>query len=471
MAYYTGQKITISGAALYAASTSTKAAAYKTGTYYIWEPSVIKGRIRITCYQSYCGKYPASVYVTGWINTSAIKSASGGGSSSGGSSTPAPEQPAPPKVLSIYTSSEAMPPTVADPDNARRTELFMTVSGANISSDIQARFISLTYTDVEDGGADDLEIVLDDRDNVVIGTWLKTEVENRATANKNKSAKITLNPTITQENWNGDGKTMSLACGNFELDDISMKGPPQQVTMKATALAFTTGTRNVKKSRAWENITLLNIAKKIAQEGGYNVMYLSVKTIKYTRKEQVDQTDIAFLQALCTTAGVSLKINNGAIILFDQKDYESKVAVRKITRGDGSYGTYSFRTKLADTFYSSCHVKYTDATTGKVYEATYTPSGYTYNKDTVLEVSNERVNSNDEAKTLAISKLREANKGEKTGNFTMPGDVTLVAGLTVEVAGFGGYDGKYIIEQGKHSIKKKGGYTLTINLREAITAY
>ena len=88
-----------------------------------------------------------------------------------------------------------------------------------------------------------------------------------------------------------------------------------------------------------------------------------------------------------------------------------------------------------------------------------------------MEVSNERVNSNDEAKTLAICKLREANKGEKTGSFTMPGDVTLVAGLTVEVAGFGGYDGKYIIEQGKHSIKKKGGYTLTINLREAITAY
>lgn len=464
MAYSSGQQIKISGAALYVSSDAKKAAAYKSGTYYIWNGTVINGRIRITNTKSNCGRTPAGVYVTGWINTSSIQSSSGG--SGGGGSTTTPN------TLSVYKSSEKTPPTVINPDAAMRTELFLTVSGANITDDIQERFISCTYTDVEDGGADDFEITLMDDDNKVIGTWLKTEVESRAGQNKDKTAKITLNPTITQENLNGDGKTISLAAGNFEMDEVDMSGPPQEVTIRGTALPFTTGTRNVKRSLAWEEISLLNVARKIAKNGGYNVLYLTDKTVEYKRKEQVDQTDIEFLQGLCTAAALSLKINNGTIIIFDQKDYEAKTAVRKIKRGDGSYESYTFKTSLSDTFYSCCHVTYTDGTTGKKYEAKYTPDGYTYDEDTVLEVSNERVNSNDEAKQLAIAKLREANKGEETATFTIAGgDVTLVAGLTVETEGWGGYDGKYIIEEGKHTISKKGGYKLKISLRKVITGY
>lgn len=66
----TGDKITLSKANLYAASTSsTPSGKPKTGTYYIWDNEVINGRIRITNAKERVGK---AGQVTGWVNIAQI---------------------------------------------------------------------------------------------------------------------------------------------------------------------------------------------------------------------------------------------------------------------------------------------------------------------------------------------------------------------------------------------------------------
>ena len=66
----TGDKITLSKANLYAASTSTTpSGSPKTGTYYIWNNEVINGRIRITNAKERVGK---AGQVTGWVNIAQI---------------------------------------------------------------------------------------------------------------------------------------------------------------------------------------------------------------------------------------------------------------------------------------------------------------------------------------------------------------------------------------------------------------
>jgi phage protein D len=362
---------------------------------------------------------------------------------------------------------------MSDIDNARRTAVGLTINGVDVSSDINQRFHSCTWTDAADGEADDFQIKLIDRDNVVAGSWLNTEIENRASANLKGGTKATIKPTITQENWNGKGKDISLVIGNFVLDEVyvqfGMSG--QTVTMKGTALDFSSSARNTTHTQAWESTTLKAIAQKIGARCGYTVSYLASVSVSYTRKEQRNQTDVSFLQGLCTAAGLSLKITGGALIVYDQKTYENKTAARTIKRGDGSYTDGTFDATLADTCYSACHVSYEDTNTGNTIEYTYTPPGYTYDEDNLLEITTEKVSSVAEAKRLAIARLREANKGAVTGTFTFPGDITLVAGLTVIAKGFGGFNGTYYIEKSVHTISKTAGYKTTITLRETITAY
>lgn len=434
--------------------------------------------------------------------------------------------------------STGAPPLAGDIDAAQRTEIYLTIDGADVTADVQKRLISATFTDVEDGEPDDFQITLEDSDNAVVKKWLTKEAENRPKTNEAGKGQAYMRPVITQINPKGDGKNLTLACGNFEIDEADMKGPPQQVTMKGTALAYSSGARTGKYHLAWENTTLYNIGRWIAKETGRSYMYLAQKTVKYSRTEMQWETYQAYLQRLCTAANLSLKSTDGTIVIFDQKQYEDATAIRTIGRGDGSYSSYSFAMKLSTKCYVACRVKYTDDD-GKEYEGMYVPdwskystnylaygysgpsvtllqknliqlgydpgsaNGYFGNKTysavksfqkdhgltqdgvcgaktweavwkqtgLILEVTTEPVRSNAEAKTAAQEKLRQANKGEKTGSFTMPGDVTLVAGLTVIVGGFGDYDGKYIIEKGTHTISRSGGYKLKIELREAITGY
>ena len=62
-----GTKITLNNATLYASSTA-KTGTKKSGTFYLYDGQVVKGRMRITNSAANCGKTPAGSYVTGWIN-------------------------------------------------------------------------------------------------------------------------------------------------------------------------------------------------------------------------------------------------------------------------------------------------------------------------------------------------------------------------------------------------------------------
>lgn len=64
--YAAGIKLSLDSVNCYNSSTATKATSVKTGTYYIWSPSVIKDRIRITNKKENVGKAGA---ITGWVNT------------------------------------------------------------------------------------------------------------------------------------------------------------------------------------------------------------------------------------------------------------------------------------------------------------------------------------------------------------------------------------------------------------------
>lgn len=273
---------------------------------------------------------------------------------------------------------------------------------------------------------------------------------------------------IIRENWNSDGKDGVLECGSFELDGVEASGPPSVIVIKGTSLPYRSTVRQTKKSKAWEEYTLSGIAREMAAKNGMACMFEAAEDPWISRAEQVNQSDIAFLQALCNRYGISLKATANILILFDQAAYEKKPAVKIITRGKaGGYIKYKLRTGENDTQYGACHVSYTDPS-GKTIEYTHTLEDADEDSQT-LEIR-QKVRSVSEAKALAEKMLRLKNKYEYSADFTFPGDPALVAGLAVELRDFGAFSGKYLISQAKHAVSGSG-YTVNIKLRKVLEGY
>lgn len=273
---------------------------------------------------------------------------------------------------------------------------------------------------------------------------------------------------IIQRNFNSDGKDSLLDCGTFQIDTISVSGAPSKITLKGTSLANTSTIRAVKKSKAWEKIRLSSIAKQISERNGMKCYFSSEYDPLYTRREQIGESDIVFLQRLCKAAGISLKVTAGTIVLFDEAAFERKDIVQTFECGKGNVLSYDFSDSTSDTSYSSCHVSYTDPSSGKTIEYTYTPRIDNPGTGEVLEVS-EKVSDREEARKLAMKRLRQKNKNRFSASLKVIGNTMLAAGATVGISGWGDFDGKYIIATASHSIGN--GYTTSLKLRKVLEEY
>lgn len=127
--------------------------------------------------------------------------------------------------------------------NARRAVIRLTFSGVDISADINKHLLSLTYTDNEEDKTDDLQLSLDDKEGVWLGSWLNTP-------SASKGAEISA--VIVQKNWESDGKDRVLDCGVFAVDTVDGSGPPAKATIKAGSIPYASTIRTQKKTKAWE---------------------------------------------------------------------------------------------------------------------------------------------------------------------------------------------------------------------------
>lgn len=349
-----------------------------------------------------------------------------------------------------------------DPDLSRRTEVEITFAGVDVTKDIKAYLNAIAYTDSEEDESDDLRIDLTDRE----GVWLSwVEEATKAAA----AAKLQISATIRPLNWGTD--MPELKTGAFELDSIDCDFGSGSISIKGTALPYSSPVRQTKKTKAWEKYHLSGIAREIAGNAGLTCVYECSSDPQYKRKEQNKKSDIQFLQDLCKDAGVSLKCSDGQLVLFDQKKYESLPPVLTIKRDGKTYTACRFSAGSAETQYSSCRVSYTDPATGKTISGTARATEEDEESGQTLEVT-AKVSSEAEAKDLAEKRLRLCNKFSRTGEITIPGNTSLVAGVTIMLEDFGGFSGKYIIKQAEHSVSSgSGGYSTRISVRRVLEGY
>jgi len=335
--------------------------------------------------------------------------------------------------------------------NARRARLQISYQNKDITADLQPDLLSWSYTDNLSGQADDLQIKVKDEDKRWIGPWMPDH-----------GAELT--GKIVREHWEQDGKVDALPIGKFEIDEVDISGPPSAATIKGISVPESSSLRGQEKYRAWEKVKLSVIAKDIAGKAKLRLIYQVDDDPEYDRVEQSGETDLAFLMRLCNDAGLCLKITGSDMVIFDEEEYEKKPAVATI-RPEHVKSYQGKRTTQG--LYRACRVVYHSSKGKKKIDYTFTPPNAPKTGRT-LHV-NQQVSSVKEAQRLAKKKLREANRNAVTFSLTMPGDTRFAAGITIDLAGFGKIDGKYIITRAVHS--QSNGYEVQLDLRRCLEGY
>ncbi|WP_238650007.1 phage late control D family protein [Paenibacillus piscarius] len=335
--------------------------------------------------------------------------------------------------------------------DARRAVLVLSYNGKDVTADIAESLTALVYMDAT-GQLDDLNIDLEDRDHNWQGPWSPAEGDK-------------IKAEIRTINWDGPGEIKSLPLGSFVVDTFDSSGPPDVVSIKALSLPISSGAKMEKRSKAWEKTTLKTVSQEIAKRAGLKLIYEAAENPSYSRLEQALQSDFGFLQETATKEGIAIKVSGGSLVLFDEFKYEQQAPIATITRGKDNVLGHSFSWSAANTAYRSCTISYTDSKTKKAISATYTPPGAPKNGP-VLKI-NEQADSQAAALQLARKRLREKNKLVGTGSLSLMGDIRMAATLTLNIKGWGRFDGKYIIESAKHSIGGSG-YTTDLEIRKVL---
>lgn len=334
--------------------------------------------------------------------------------------------------------------------DSRRTYLDITYNSKNIKAELEEHLKDWTYTDNLSGQIDDLQVVLEDVEKKWLSSWFPSKGS-------------LLNATIYKKYWKSS--PIKTKIGKFEVDEIT--AVPSEVTIKALAVPESSSIRGESKSKAWEKTTLKVVAGDIAKRNGLKLYYQANDNPKKDRYEQESETDLMFLYRLCQDEGFCLKLSNQSIVILDEADYERKSTVATITRESKSddeiqVEDWSAKTTLTG-IYKSCRLVY-KVSKNKTIRASFTPPKAPKTGRTL--VIKEQVKSVAEGQRLCKKRLREANKEATTVSLTVTSEKHLDAGDTVNLKGFGKFDGKYIITQAAHSQT-----TVELALRKCLEGY
>lgn len=338
---------------------------------------------------------------------------------------------------------------------ARRVELKVLINGFDATSYLEPSLLSFEYTDQAAGKSDEVQLELHDRDEQWLNGWIPL-----------KGSVVVA--SLTALNWTGPGENLQLDCGSFKCDEPGeYSGPPNKVRIKAVSAALTDKLRDTKHTKGWENFSLQGVAQEIAGKHDLK-LYYDAPDHQFKRQDQRREADLSFLERLAIDRGVNLKVHNGLLILFEALGADARSASLVITRLAGnqfSASNFSFKIASADTGYDKSETKYHDPATRELRSATFQAPNRPEGSGKTLTIDS-RVESEADAQTLAQSRLRQANQGELTGTVTIMGHPGLVAGMTIQMADFGVFSGKYFVEKVSHRVS--GQYTTSADIRQTL---
>lgn len=311
----------------------------------------------------------------------------------------------------------------------------------DVTADISRYVERVTYTDHDHGKADEISINIVNVDLLWLRSWYPTKGD-------------------TVSVWIGyEGRAM-LPCGTFQIDDIEATGPPDMLRIGGISAAVT-GSLRERRSEAYENITLRQIAERVAERHSLEIIG-DVAAIEVTRITQEEERDLEFLKRVAEDYGYAFKVTNTALVFVDMQELNQASAVATVTRRHVQ--RYRMRDKTTG-LYKAAKVTYFDDNTGEVIEQQINASNIVSGDVLVI---NERAENAQQAEKKARAALERANRQELTGTLDLVGDPRLMAGVNIQLSGYGVLDRRYHIKSSTHVLDKSStGYTTSAEVRLA----
>lgn len=195
----------------------------------------------------------------------------------------------------------------------------------------------------------------------------------------------------------------------------------------------------VKHTKSWGNIRFKKLAKDLIEPLGFSLETFGVNDWSYESLDQVNQTNLEFLNFICILEGYNLKIYNNKAIIYNEFEIEKSSSPIDIYEED-FIGDYEFFTSNMD-IYSSCEISYFNKELLK-YE--YKLKNIT--QGPVLKINDIKVNNFSEAERFSRGLLKNANKKEFVGSFVMRTNENIAAASIININNLGVFSGKYFIE-------------------------
>lgn len=321
---------------------------------------------------------------------------------------------------------------------ARTANLSVSYKGNKLDKEISSQATSFSYTDNASGESDSFSSTIVNASKNWINKWFPTKGD-------------TITPSVTLKNWLKENTISTMKCGSFVIDDLSFSGRPLIFTLSGVSIPANEDFKTTKKTNTYEDVTIKEIASKIAKAAGIT-LYYDASTIKIDEIEQSEEPDSTFLSSLCDTYGLAMKVYNNKLVIFDEGKYEAKDAVANIDESDME--DWSYNSTIAGS-YTGAKVSYTIPDTEKTVTKTVGKKGRMY--EASIQVSSEY-----DAELKAEAIVNKANKKITTMTVKIMANPKIVATSTVEITGLGKLNGKYYVDQVKHSLGS--GYTMTLTL-------
>lgn len=316
----------------------------------------------------------------------------------------------------------------------------LTYAGKNITTDVSRMVVSIIYADALAGQAGELELEIEDRDRRWQGPWYP------ALGDK-------LNLMI------GYGGEPLLPCGDFEIDQLELDGPPDLFRLRCLA-AWVTPAMRTQRSAAYENQSLLQIASTVGARYGLGVSGApDALNLVFARVTQKQETDLAFLKRLANEHNYDFTVRGGQLVFYARQALEAQPPVMAIKRTTVERFSFENRTRR---IYKAAQAAYHNPVTKQLITQTVQVSGIPTGDTLKLT---RRCENGQQALLKAQAALHLNNMRFTRARMTMPGITRLAAGNTIALDGWGAFDAVYIIETACHRLNRARGYSTDIEVR------
>lgn len=306
-------------------------------------------------------------------------------------------------------------------------------AGRDVTRDLSELLVSATYSDSLEAEGATCELVF-----VNDGRWLSDWAPSAG-------QRIELGM-----GWLGEGVT--LRPGPLEIDECEVS----PTTCTVSAISSRATRLRTRASRAYDGRTLRQVVSAMADELGLRLVG-TPPAVQYPRITRLRETPLAFLRRLGAAHGCVVAIRDDQLVFVDRDELGSErlPAVSRHEMLD-----YRFRWRSL-TRYSSCVVTSHDKATGELVEGEATDSSV--EGGDVLRIRSTAVKG-DALTARARAALRRANRAMATGECELEGEPSYLAGVALDVADAGTFDGAWLIERASHQLDAGSGWRSSMEL-------